>query len=453
MNIFNRPTSTRRLPYYAGLALMVATVAIQSVAGYGLANAEGNDTLYIVPGSNSYAVGQSFTVQLRENSNAEQVNAVQADISYSSELEFASIDVNGSAFGVDAQKTGGNGLITIARGSTTPVTGDKLIAYIKFNVVKTGTGTVTINNSSVVVSQVGNKNVVDTRTGGSFRLNGVVTPTSPGPPGPVGPPGPTGPAGRPAPIPTTYPIATPTPGAKPNVSIVPNPTPATPIPQPTILPQDSEIIVDEPSTLETTPSDSETVQKVEYYIDGKLIKTVTDAPYSYSVDVKKMKNGTYKLTTKTYYEDGKVDSVDSSIVVKNPLTFGQMLAQYAWLIILLLVLLAGAVWFMFFRNRGGGGGDEFGGGYGDEFSGQPPAGDNFSNPYGQGPPPPNAQILPQGPPPSDQQFMPQDPTFGNPALGNPGANAMPPDLNPEFPLPPTGQDQQLPPNDQQINRF
>ncbi len=109
---------------------------------------------------------------------------------------------------------------------------------------------------------------------------------------------------------------------------------------------------------------------------------------------------------------------------------------------------------MFFRNRGGGS-DEFGGGYGDEFSGQPPAGDNFSNPYGSGPPPPNAQIAPQGPPSNDQQFMPQDPMFGNPALGNPGASPLPPDLNPQFP-PPTGQDQQFQPptdQDQPINRF
>lgn len=355
-----------------GILALSVLMAAQAFAGMATVQAAGNDTLYIAPGSGNFTVGQNFTVEVRENSNAEQVNAVQADLGYSGNLQFLSVDDTGSAFGVDAQKSGGNGAVTIARGSTTPVTGDKLVAKVNFKVLSAGNGTIEMRPSSAVVSSAENRNIVDTRSGASFGLVTTATPNPPaGPPGPPGPPGKPGPPGatpRPAPIPTRGTVPTPSPGSPPNVSIKPTPTEATPAPTPTILPDESEIEVEDPSIIETTPSEDREVEKVEYYINGKLAMTVNEPPYSYSVDSSNMRNGRYTLTTKTYYTDGKVDSTDADLVVSNALNAKQLMLQlkhYAWAVILLFLIIGGVVWFMFFRNRGG---DGFGDGYGSEFA-------------------------------------------------------------------------------------
>ena len=392
-------------------------IAAQTLAGLGTVQAAGNDTLYLTPASGNFTVGETFGLEIRENSNSEQVNAVQADLAFTGNLHFVSVDATGTAFGVDAQKSGGIGYATIARGSTSPVTGDKLVAKVNFKVVAGGTAYIEMKSSSAVVSSAENRNIVDTRGGAAFGL--VTTPTpnppAPGPPGPPGPPGRPGPPGatpRPAPIPTTGTVPTPSPGSPPNVSITPTPTPKTPTPNPTILPDESEIEVEDPSVIETTPSEDREVEKVEYYINGKLVMTVNEPPYSYSVDSSNMRNGRYTLTTKTYYTDGKIDSTDADLVVSNPLNAKQLMLQlkhYAWAVILLFLIIGGVIWFMFFRNRGGG---EFGDGYGSDFNNDgsyPGSGD----PYAPGGPqsgvitPNDPNAVPGQYPPNDQ-YPPSD---------------------------------------------
>jgi hypothetical protein len=431
----HKALSTITKPSIRTGALAVSVLlAAQALAGMGTAQAAGNDTLYLSPASGNYTVGETFSVEIRENSNAEQVNAVQADLGYSANLQFVSVDATGSAFSVDAQKSGGNGAVTVARGSTTPVTGDKLVAKVNFKVLAAGTGALEVKASSALVGSADNRNIVDTRSGASYGLVTTATPNppppTPGPPGPPGTPGPVGPPGRPgppgatprpAPIPTNGTVPTPSPGSPPNVSITPQPTPETPDPNPIILPDDSEIEVEDPSVIETTPSEDREVEKVEYYINGKLVMSVNEPPYSYSVDSSNMRNGRYTLTTKTFYTDGKVDSSDSDLVVSNPLNAQQLMLQlkhYAWAVILLFLIIGGVVWFMFFRNRGG---DGFGDGYGSDFAagdgGYPGGGDPYA-PGGQqnGVITPDPNGNPGQYPPSDQ-YPPNDGQFPTDQFG------------------------------------
>jgi hypothetical protein len=124
------------------------------------------------------------------------------------------------------------------------------------------------------------------------------------------------------------------------------------------VPDNSAVELSDPVTVQTVPDSSQTVEKVEYYLNGKLIKTVKEAPFTYTVDTRNMKNGTYQLTTKTYYEDGTFDSKTTSLVVKNPMSFKQIMLQLGalvWIIILILIAAAVGVWYVFFRNRSGGG--------------------------------------------------------------------------------------------------
>ena len=109
--------------------------------------------------------------------------------------------------------------------------------------------------------------------------------------------------------------------------------------------------------VQTVPDSDETVQKVEYYLNNKLIATVKEPPYTYSVKTDGLRNGKYRLTTKTYYQDGTVDTKNTSLTVKNPMNFKQVMLQvggYAWVIVLVLVIAAVGVWFVFFRKRGDG---------------------------------------------------------------------------------------------------
>jgi hypothetical protein len=90
-----------------------------------------------------------------------------------------------------------------------------------------------------------------------------------------------------------------------------------------------------------------------------LVATVNQAPFSYSVNTKSLRNGKYTLTTKTTYESGKIESSNSDLFVKNPMNLTQIMLQlrhYAWVLLLLALIFGGVIWFMFFRRSG----DEYG---------------------------------------------------------------------------------------------
>ena len=312
----------------AGLLSDASTPLTASTTDGGGGGGGGDGTMYVNPSSGSYGVGQQFTVEVRENSNSTAVNASEADMNYSSNnLQFVSIDGTGSDFGVDAQKTGGDGKIVIARGNTSPLTGDKLLAKVTFKVTGTGTGTVEMASTSVTLSSSTNGDVIANRKGASYTLTS--TPGGGGNPTPTPPPSGGGggttiaPTGNNKPLPVTG---------------------------------GSSIELSDPAVLQTTDA-AQNIKKVEYSLNGKLVATATQPPFSYTLDTRHIRNGTYKLTVKTYYKDGRIDSTDSSIVVKNPIDFTQVMLQlrhYAWLLLLVALIVGGGIWFMFFRRPGDG---------------------------------------------------------------------------------------------------
>lgn len=110
-------------------------------------------SIYLTPSTQTLAANTNFTVEVRASSGAAAVNAVQANLSYPAALlDLVSIDTTSSAFSVEAEQIGENGTIRIARGHTTPLTGDVRIANITFR-TKTSGGTATVNftNGTVLV--------------------------------------------------------------------------------------------------------------------------------------------------------------------------------------------------------------------------------------------------------------------------------------------------------------
>jgi hypothetical protein len=78
--------------------------------------------------------------------------------------------------------------------------------------------------------------------------------------------------------------------------------------------------------LAQNPGDS--IVRVEYYLGKKLVNTQNSAPFSYTFDSKKLRNGTYDMTIKTYYKSGAVDSQAQKLVVKNPVTISYVMVHY-----------------------------------------------------------------------------------------------------------------------------
>lgn len=140
-----------------GLALVLGVAAFAQTAF------AAGGTMYLSPNTIPRP-GSTIAVQIRVDTGGQAVNAVQADFTYPTDkLTFTSIDATGSAFDVDASSSGGSGAVSVARGSTTPKTGDLLVATINFNVTTTGTITLALQNSSVLVRSSDSTDILTTK--------------------------------------------------------------------------------------------------------------------------------------------------------------------------------------------------------------------------------------------------------------------------------------------------
>jgi chitodextrinase len=355
--------------------------------------------MYITPVNvtlNKAAVSQ-FTVEVRVNTNGDKINTVGARVSFSN-LEFVGSDVTTSSFDLGAIDKVENGVIMIDRASlnsgTQGIGGDNLVAKLTFKLVNTGPAKIDVLDDSIALSATTNSDVLAARDDGNYTI--VDQPASTGGGGGddsgsdsgAGSGGSSSSSGSGGSGSSGGGSGSGSSGGSSDSSSTPTGT-TTIAPEgssdPVVLPNDAEVELSDPVVVQTTPDSSQTTEKVEYYLNGKLIATVKDAPYTYTVNTKNMKNGKYTLTTKTYYSDGQIETKNATLVVKNPLSFRQVMLQigsFIWIIILLLVLAAGAVWYFFFRNRGGG--DDYSGDDGYMFGpngqvGGPP-GDNFGPP-------------------------------------------------------------------------
>ncbi len=163
--------------------LVIAAVAVVGATVLALSFASGPATITLSPTTGSYAINSNFAVTIYENSGADAVNVIQADLNYDqSKLQFVNIDTSTSAFDGQASQSGGNGLVSIARFRTpesTPLTGKQLVAIINFKAVAgTGTSAITFAKSSYLVRSNDNSDIWNgVTTGGTFTLT---TPTASG---------------------------------------------------------------------------------------------------------------------------------------------------------------------------------------------------------------------------------------------------------------------------------
>lgn len=320
------------------VAVAVGFTMANSVGG---AHAASNDTLYLSPSSGSYTVDSDFSVAIRENSYADQVNAVEADLSFDATyLQFVSTSLTGTAFGVTAVNSSTASTVSIQLGNTSPVTGDNLVATVTFKVLAAGNTGISFASSSQVLASIGNANVVGSMTGGSYTLAAAQSSGGSG----------SGGSGNVSSTPPPKTTAPPTTSPKPTQSIATTITP-TNNPTPVPVPSDSSAELSQNATVNTTPTTP--VTKVQYYLNNKLVATESAPPYEYSVKVTSLRNGKYTLTTKTYYQDGTINAKNTALIVKNPFGWNQVklqLQHYIIFIVPTVAILAGVAWYSIRRR-------------------------------------------------------------------------------------------------------
>lgn len=139
----------------------------------------GGAVLYLAPASYQMTVGRTYYLVVRVSSS-DSVNAVQANLSYTSNLLFEGISTQGSAFDITAQGSGGGGVVKIGRGASSPVSGDNNVATISFQAVAAGTATVTFNSDSQVVRNTDNAGILSGTSGGTYTISSQPPPSGGG---------------------------------------------------------------------------------------------------------------------------------------------------------------------------------------------------------------------------------------------------------------------------------
>ncbi len=322
----------------------VLVIAVLMVAGAVIYNFNAHAAtsgFYFTSSATTYKAGDTFTVGVYENSGTQCANVVEADLTYPVNLlRFNNADISTSRFNFNTpgSPSGGSGSVSMIQfttdkgctsGTTVGYAGDMFIGNVSFTVLASGTAVLNFKTSTIAASSSGDKtNVAPTTTPRTFTLTASPVPA------PTPTPAPT-PAPTPRPIPPTPRPISPAPTPVPVTAINPTGT-STSIP----VGDNDTIQIETPVDVNPLPIQPDGINKIEYYLNDKLMATVKTAPYTYHLDTKKLLNDKYKLTTRTYYSNGQSKSVSQTVVVNNPFGFNQVmlrLKKLAWLIILLIL--------------------------------------------------------------------------------------------------------------------
>ena len=132
------------------LSLLVTGAAVLSALPVYAAGA----SISLIANKATVASGGSLIVAVYMNGGGSLINGIEADISYpASKLQYVGVNYSGSAFEISASGGGGDGAITLDRGTTSNVSGAGLVATITFKAL-VGSGSAAINvggNSALVM--------------------------------------------------------------------------------------------------------------------------------------------------------------------------------------------------------------------------------------------------------------------------------------------------------------
>jgi len=330
--------------------LVVGLLVVVGAVIYNLNAHAATAGFYFTSSTNAYTVGDTVNVGIYEDSGTDCTNVVQADFSYPTNLlRYDSFSASGSKLDIPRAADSGNGKISIIQytkrkecgtggASSSGVSGTQLIGTASFTVVAAGNASLDFLSSSIAISAADNRaNVAPGSSSKGFVLSSAPV----DPPIPVTPP-PPGPPAEPAQPPEPEDVTAVTPdNSDDSIALTDN----------------SVVEVTTPVDINPLPILPDGVNRVEYYLNKKLVATVKTAPYKYHLDAVKFLNGEYTLTTKTFFANGQTKSTSETVLIKNPFGLSQVnlwAQKYAWLIILILLVIAAAVaaWIIHRKNGG-----------------------------------------------------------------------------------------------------
>jgi hypothetical protein len=140
------------------------------------ATAAGTATLALTDGycangnDNWQYLNETFCYRLYENSHADAVNAVQADLSYDqTKLQFVSAESSSGDFTAGPPPSGGSGSVSIAGGSVADRTGLHMVGTVTFKALAITTGTaITFAGTSAIVRTSDSVNVWNANPAGAL---------------------------------------------------------------------------------------------------------------------------------------------------------------------------------------------------------------------------------------------------------------------------------------------
>lgn len=128
--------------------------------------------LYVKADDLNASVGEIISLNVRADTGGDLINSVQANLTYPADrLDYLGTSSEGSAFPIKAEEIGGNGKVSIARGSTTKISGDQLVALVRFKVkAASGKAVVAIAPGSALVRSSDNANILSISSGATLQL-------------------------------------------------------------------------------------------------------------------------------------------------------------------------------------------------------------------------------------------------------------------------------------------
>ena len=151
-------------------------------------------TISISPGSGEYSSGQTFTVTFDVAPGGNEVNAVEASLSYdTSALEIVSVDQDNSAFSLwttEPEFSNTAGTLTFGGGSPSPFTSNSTVLGVTFRGTGEGSGSVTFDDVSILAADGQGSDVFSSASDASYTIGAASEPEPAPEPAPAPDPAP-----------------------------------------------------------------------------------------------------------------------------------------------------------------------------------------------------------------------------------------------------------------------
>lgn len=125
-----------------------------SVAGV----SEAKGAIYLVV-PKEVKVGETVKAEMWSNST-QTVNAAQASLVFSDQLEFVKVDDSDSAYDVDPPITNTETNVVVPKGSLTPLSSNQKIGTVEFMAVESGDALLAFDDKTKLLTSDGNNNIV-----------------------------------------------------------------------------------------------------------------------------------------------------------------------------------------------------------------------------------------------------------------------------------------------------